>query len=52
MILIILLLGFALSMFWHFEKQRKHRNTDREREKREALLDLLIKLRKKADKNE
>jgi hypothetical protein len=33
-------------MYWHFEQRRKIRNAQHRREKQEALMNLLIKVRK------
>lgn len=46
MILIIILLLFAFYMFWRFDQGRKMRNAAHQREKREALVNLLVSLRK------
>ena len=46
MILIIILLVFAFYMFWRFDQRRKMRNAVHQREKREALINLLVRLRK------
>jgi hypothetical protein len=45
MILIIILLLFAFYMFWRFDQRRKIRNAAHQREKREALTNLLLRLR-------
>lgn len=47
MIIIIILLLFSLYMYWHFEKRRKIRNAEHHREKREALMNLLSKIKAK-----
>jgi cbb3-type cytochrome oxidase subunit 3 len=41
MILIIVLLLFSLYLFWYFDRKRKIRNVESQREKRDALQDLL-----------
>jgi CHASE3 domain sensor protein len=47
MILIAILLLVCLYLFWHFDRQRRSRNLDHHRERREALNDLLDKVRDK-----
>jgi hypothetical protein len=47
MIIIIISLLFALYMFWHFNQRRKIRKAAHQREKREALINLLTTIRKK-----
>jgi hypothetical protein len=40
-------------MYWHFEQRRKIRNAEHRREKQEALMSLLNKVRKqKTDDND
>jgi hypothetical protein len=46
LILIAILLLFCLCLFRYFDHQRKMRNTAQQEEKREALADLLHRVRK------
>ncbi len=49
MIVIILLLLFSFYLFWRFDQQRKLRNAEHQREKREAFMNLIGKLKKQQD---
>ena len=41
MIIIIITLFFSLYLFWYFDRKRKLRNAQHQREKREAFIELL-----------
>ena len=47
MIVIIISLLISLYLFWHFNNRRKIRNAEHQRQKREALINLLTTIRKK-----
>ncbi len=46
-VFLVIMLVFAIYMFWHFDQKRRIRNAVHQREKREAFMDLLIQLRKR-----
>jgi membrane protein implicated in regulation of membrane protease activity len=51
MILIAILLLVSLYLFWHFDQKRKTRTQVHRKQKREALTDLLEKIRNKDKSN-
>lgn len=52
MIVIVIFLLFSLYMYWQFENRRKSRNIKHQREKQEALADLLTKIKRNTDNND
>lgn len=51
MILIAIMLLFSLYLFWYFDRKRKLRHAEHQRQKREAFMDLLHHLIQKNEED-